>query len=117
MQCAWAVHAAHGRLYVGVEPAGLFVSDDGGESFREVEGLRRHPSRPHWQPGGAGLILHSIVSDPADPRRLWVGISSVGVFYTEDGGETWTPAQLAARAATTCPRASVIPSSANACTI
>ena len=45
VQCAWVAHAAHGRLYVGVEPAGLFVSDDGGGSFREVEGLRRHPSR------------------------------------------------------------------------
>ena len=84
-------HAAHGRLYVGVEPAGLFVSGDGGESFREVEGLRRHPSRPQWQPGGIGLVLHSIVSDRTDVRRLWVGISSVGVFYTEDGGETWSP--------------------------
>ena len=31
------------------------------------------------------------VSDPTDVRRLWVGISSVGVFYTEDGGETWSP--------------------------
>ena len=44
VQCAWVAHAAHGRLYVGVEPAGLFASGDGGESFREVEGLRRHPS-------------------------------------------------------------------------
>jgi photosystem II stability/assembly factor-like uncharacterized protein len=90
VQCAWAVHSAHGRVYVGVEPAGLFVSDDGGDTFREVEGLSRHPTRPEWQPGGIGLVLHTIVTDPADPRRLWVGISSVGVFYSEDGGETWT---------------------------
>ena len=86
-----ASHAAHGRLYVGVEPAGLFVSDDGGESFREIEGLRRAPDAPAMAAGRAGLILHSIVADPADARRLWVGISSVGVFYTEDGGETWSP--------------------------
>ena len=91
MQCAWVAHAAHGRLYVGVEPAGLFVSDDGGQSFHEVEGLRRHPSRPQWQPGGIGLVLHSIASDPDNPHRLWVGISSVGVFYTDDSGETWSP--------------------------
>jgi BNR/Asp-box repeat len=91
IQCAWSVLAAHGRLYVGVEPAGLFVSDDGGDTFRELDGLRRHPTRPQWQPGGAGLILHSIVADPADPRRLWVGISAVGVFYSEDGGESWSP--------------------------
>ena len=43
VQCAWVALAAHGRLYVGVEPAGLFVSDNGGQSFHEVEGLRRHP--------------------------------------------------------------------------
>jgi photosystem II stability/assembly factor-like uncharacterized protein len=97
LQCAWVAHSAHGRLYVGVEPAGLFVSDDGGASFREIEGLSRHPTRPQWQPGGIGLVLHSIVSDPADAKRLWVGISSVGVFYTEDGGETWTPRNTGTR--------------------
>jgi len=97
VQCAWVAHLAHGRVYVGVEPAGLFVSDDGGQSFHEVEGLRRHPTRSEWQPGGIGLVLHSIVSDPADARRLWVGISSVGVFYTQDGGESWSPRNTGTR--------------------
>ncbi len=40
-------------------------------------------------PGGAGLILHAIVLHPQDKRKLWVGISSVGVFHSSDGGETW----------------------------
>ncbi len=92
VQCAWvALMPRTGGCTRRRRAGETFVSGDGGESFREVEGLRRHPSRPQWQPGGIGLVLHSIVSDPTDVRRLWVGISSVGVFYTEDGGETWSP--------------------------
>lgn len=89
IKSVWSL--AHGgkRLYAGVQPAGLFRSDDGGHSWSHVAGLRDHPSRPHWQPGGGGLILHSLVLHPHDQRQLWVGISSAGVFYTADGGETW----------------------------
>ena len=47
--------------------------DDGGASFAPVQGLRDHPTRPDWQPGGGGLILHSIVLDPDDQQRIWVG--------------------------------------------
>jgi photosystem II stability/assembly factor-like uncharacterized protein len=34
-------------------------------------------------------VLHTIVSDPNDARKLWVGISAAGVFATEDGGASW----------------------------
>ncbi|MFL1875777.1 WD40/YVTN/BNR-like repeat-containing protein [Hansschlegelia beijingensis] len=93
----WSVAAAHGRLYAGVQPAGLFVSDDGGESWSHIDGLQKHPSRPEWNPGGAGLILHSLVVDPQDAKRIWVGISSAGVFHTQDGGETWEPRNTGVR--------------------
>lgn len=85
----WSLGLRDGQLYAGVHPAGLFRSDNSGETFDHVAGLQNHPTRPKWQPGGAGLILHSIVTHPDDPRQLWVGISSVGVFHTADGGETW----------------------------
>lgn len=85
----WVLHFAHGRLYAGAKPAGLFVSDDLGASWERIEGLNAHPSAPEWQPGGAGLVLHSIVSDPGHPGKLWVAISAAGVFATEDGGATW----------------------------
>ena len=87
----WSLAPGHGRLYAGVEPAGLFQSDDAGRTWRHVAGLQEHPSRPEWQPGGGGLILHSLVFDPDDAKRMWVGISSAGVFHTADGGLSWEP--------------------------
>jgi photosystem II stability/assembly factor-like uncharacterized protein len=81
--------AAPGTLYAGVEDAGLFVSRDNGDTWSEVDGLTNHPTRKHWFPGGGGLCLHTIVPDPADPKRLTVGISAAGVFRTRDGGTSW----------------------------
>lgn len=91
VKAVWSLACAQGRLHVGVEPAGLFRSEDGGETFSHRAGLRSHPSRPDWQPGGGGLILHSIVVGPDDGSRIWVGISTAGVFHSRDGGETWEP--------------------------
>jgi photosystem II stability/assembly factor-like uncharacterized protein len=98
VKTVWSLAPSNGRLYAGVEPAGLFLSDDNGTSWKHVEGLTKHPSRPNWQPGGIGLVLHSLVPHATDDRQLWVGISSVGVFHTHDGGESWTPRNKGTRA-------------------
>ena len=85
----WSLHFAHGVLYAGTKQASFLKSTDRGESWEQVDGLTNHASREHWNPGAAGLVLHTIVSDPADPAKLWTGISAAGVFATEDGGATW----------------------------
>jgi photosystem II stability/assembly factor-like uncharacterized protein len=85
-------------LYAGVAPAALFRSEDGGETWREMTGLTQHPSRPQWHPGAGGLCLHSIVIDGANPQRLFVGISAVGVFRSDDGGATWSTRNKGTRA-------------------
>ena len=86
-----------------------------GPSWQHVAGLRKHPSRPDWQPGGGGLILHSLVLHPEDDKQIWVGISAAGVFYTADGGETWEARNRGTRA-DFLPEGRTIPSTANACT-
>jgi photosystem II stability/assembly factor-like uncharacterized protein len=78
-------------VYAGVEDAAMFRSTDGGQSWEELSGLRKHGTGPHWQPGAGGLCLHTILIDPTNPRRIFIAISAAGAFRTEDGGESWTP--------------------------
>jgi photosystem II stability/assembly factor-like uncharacterized protein len=78
-------------VYAGAEDAGLFRTTDGGQSWHELLGLRQHSTGSHWQPGGGGMCLHTIILDPSDPGRIFIAISSAGAFRTDDGGQTWKP--------------------------
>lgn len=37
------------------------------------------------------MILHTVIPHPDNEQKLWVGISSVGVFHSSDGGKSWEP--------------------------
>lgn len=87
----WTLREHDGAIYAGVQDAGLFVSGNGGETWEPVSGLNDHPTRSAWVPGAGGLCAHALLFDDADPDRMWVGISAVGVFRTDDGGATWVP--------------------------
>jgi photosystem II stability/assembly factor-like uncharacterized protein len=76
-------------VFAGVEDAAMFKTTDGGQNWQELPGLRGHGSGSRWQPGAGGLCLHTIVIDPANPRRMYIAISAAGAFRTDDGGETW----------------------------
>lgn len=85
----WSLGQTGDRLLAGTKPANLLASGDGGRTWDRLEGLTNHPSAGSWNPGAAGLVLHTILSDPADPKKLWIGISAAGVFASEDGGQSW----------------------------
>ena len=85
-------------VYVGAEPASLFRSTDGGQTFELVRGLWDHPHRPTWQPGGGGLCLHTILADERDPKKLTVAISTGGVYRSDDAGESWRASNKGIRA-------------------
>jgi photosystem II stability/assembly factor-like uncharacterized protein len=84
-------------VYAGVEDAALFKSTDGGKEWSELSGLRQHDSGPNWQPGAGGMCLHTIVLHPDHPDRILVAISAAGVFRSDDGGQTWAPANRGLR--------------------
>lgn len=84
-----AAGAADGALLAGGDPGVLFESHDGGTSWTLNAGLWGQPTRPHWQPGGGGLCLHSICPWPDDPERLAVAVSAAGMWLSEDGGGSW----------------------------
>lgn len=85
-------------VYAGVDPASLWVSTDGGETWELNAGLATHPTHESWQPGAGGLCLHSIVPDYSNPSRMWIGISAVGCMRTDDGGQSWVFANKNTRA-------------------
>jgi photosystem II stability/assembly factor-like uncharacterized protein len=78
-------------VYAGVEDAAMFRTTDGGQSWHEMSGLRKHGSGPHWAPGAGGMCLHTILIDPSNAKRMFIAISAAGAFRTEDGGESWQP--------------------------
>jgi len=78
-------------LYLGADPHLLFRSGDLGSSWEPVDSLNNHPAKKDWAPGAGGACLHTILLDPRDSRRLYVGLSAVGTFRSDDGGQSWKP--------------------------
>jgi photosystem II stability/assembly factor-like uncharacterized protein len=92
----WHVEPGHASepdtLWLGATPGALFRSGDKGETWEPVMGLVQHETRDRWQPGAGGMCCHSIQIDPESPRTMYAAISAAGSFRTDDGGETWVPA-------------------------
>jgi photosystem II stability/assembly factor-like uncharacterized protein len=97
-------HASEsGTWYAGTSPQGLFRSVDGGATWEGVAGFNQHPKRKAWCGGDQdgtpdGPKLHSILVDPRDPKHLYVGMSSGGVFESTDAGGDWRPLNQGVRA-------------------
>lgn len=88
MNQIWTFHTEGGRTWAGVAEAGLFLSDDQGVSWSPVKGLNEHRTRDDWEPGLGGLCAHRILTGTGS---IWVAISAVGVFRSDDDGVTWEP--------------------------
>jgi len=90
-------HASQpGVWYAGSSPQGLFRTEDGGRTWEGVAGFNEHPMRNTWCGGDKdgtpdGPKMHSINIDPRNPKHMYIGMSSGGVFETTDGGSDWKP--------------------------
>lgn len=84
----WSLEAGDGKkeLWAGVEPASLFHSNDGGDSWEMVGGISNHEHARKWHPGNGGLCMHTILREG---NRLHLGISTGGHYLSEDGGKTF----------------------------
>jgi hypothetical protein len=96
LEKAWHVEPGRadepGRMWLGGAPGVLFRSDDSGSTWQVVKSILQHPTRDRWMPGAGGMCCHSIQLDPAASERMYIAISAAGTFRTDDGGESWTPA-------------------------
>lgn len=86
------------KLFAGIDPAGLFVSNDRGATWDEVGGLNEHPTRSAWEPSRGIFAVHSICIDRREPRNMVVAVSAGGAYRSEDGGSSWSPANVGVRA-------------------
>lgn len=79
-------------LYAGTQPAHVFRSDDGGRTWSEIDGLRQVPGYETWCVPNSplGARARTIVLDPADPQRFWVGVEVGGILTTTDGGRSFS---------------------------
>ena len=98
-----AVHPTRpDEIYVGTLPAAVYVSQNGGRSFRELSAFRTLPDYNKWTfpPGPHVAHARSIVLDARVPDEIIVGIEEGGVARSRDGGATWEdisgPASLTA---------------------
>lgn len=83
-----------GTWFAGTSPAGMFRSDDHGETWVSVVGFNDHPMNPKWAAGfgtPGGELLHSILIDPRDANHMYTSISVGGTFESTDGGRDWAP--------------------------
>jgi hypothetical protein len=90
----WQVMPGHqsqpGVVYAGTQPAGLFKSEDWGDSWASVDSINRHEHRQFWtESGGGASALHSIEIDPRAASSFFVSIATGGTYFTSDGGQTW----------------------------
>jgi hypothetical protein len=81
----------HGVVYAGTEPSAVYRSEDGGETWRELGGMREVPSAPEWSfpPRPETHHVRWISPDPNISGRLFVAIEAGALIQTPDGGETW----------------------------
>ncbi len=97
----WCMERGHdGVLWAGTVPAGLFRSDDAGDSWEFIASLNACPGAEEWFGGGYDDPgIHSIVIDPRDKNKLSIAISCGGVWRSDDGGASWQNFSQGMRAA------------------
>jgi photosystem II stability/assembly factor-like uncharacterized protein len=89
---AMAVHPTRANeIYVGTLPAAVYVSENGGRSFRELSAFRNLPDYHKWTfpPGAHVAHARSIALDARVPDEIVVGIEEGGVARSRDRGATW----------------------------
>jgi photosystem II stability/assembly factor-like uncharacterized protein len=68
---------AESSILAGVEVGGVLLSDDYGDTWREVN-------------NGVHVDVHTVRPDPSQPGRL-IAVTGGGVYLSEDTGESWKP--------------------------
>jgi len=72
--------ASDGTVYMADQGIKVFRSDDHGAHWTEVTGP--------WS-SAQSFSVHELVVDPNNPNRIYAGVTTLGLFRSEDRGATW----------------------------
>ena len=75
------------RIYTAISAAGVFRSDDGGQSWKAANSGLRAEYTPEPEPE-AGYCVHKIALHPEHPRTLFMQ-KHWGVYRSDDRGDSW----------------------------
>jgi photosystem II stability/assembly factor-like uncharacterized protein len=78
------------RLLIAVSAAGVYLSDDGGQSWRASNHGIIAPFLPDAPAPEFGQCVHKVARDAGDPEQLYLQHHG-GIYRSTDGGGTWTP--------------------------
>src|SRR5580692_7841730 len=80
-----------GIVYAGTEPSAVFRSDNSGDSWVDLAGLRALPSADTWSfpPRPHTHHVRWIEADARVADRVFVAIEAGALVRTFDGGRTW----------------------------
>jgi molybdopterin converting factor small subunit len=85
--CTWPGDPS--RLAVGISAAGVWLSDDGGTSWRRGnEGIVARYLPEEARAGAVDLCVHNMHRAPLQPTTLYMQFHG-GVYRSDDAGETW----------------------------
>jgi hypothetical protein len=86
----WSLAAAHGTVWAGTLPGGLFRSADFGQSWQLVHSLWNRAERAEWFGGGYDVPgIHSVCPHPQRRDEVLAGISCGGVWVSRDDAASW----------------------------
>jgi molybdopterin converting factor small subunit len=85
--CTWPGDPA--RLAVGISAAGVWLSEDGGETWRRgVKGIVPRYLPEEARDGALDLCVHNMHRAPLQPDTIYMQFHG-GVYRSDDAGESW----------------------------
>lgn len=85
--CTWPGDPS--RMAVGISAAGVWLTEDGGETWRRGnKGLLARYVPEESQEGTGDLCVHNIHRAPLEPETIYMQFHG-GVYRSDDAGESW----------------------------
>ncbi|HVL52355.1 MAG TPA: hypothetical protein VM754_12740 [Actinomycetota bacterium] len=81
---------ADGAIFAGLFPAALWISNDQGDSWEELDNFTKVPSADAWTAPWGTPLVSALAAHPKDPGTVFAGVEVGGVYRSRDAGRSWS---------------------------